>query len=98
MENAEEEVRHSELDYLGIVGLDLQDDTFAASPMLDHAMEASSATEPSTFLEEIIMITTSGGKELPSLPTIADQAASSGSNVEHLGSDDPQAAMVAGAR
>ena len=30
--------------------------------------------------------------------TIADKAAPSGSNVEHLGSDDPQAAMVAGAR
>ena len=93
VENAEEEVRHSELDNLGIVGLDLQDATFAASPMLDHAMEASSATEPSTLLEEIIMITAS-----PSLPTIADQAAPSGSNVDHLGSDDPQAAVVAGAR
>ena len=92
VENAEEEVRHSELDYLGIVGLDLQDDTFAASPMLDHAMEASSATEPSTILEEIIMITASGGEESPSLPTIVDQAAPSDSNV------DPQAAMVAGAR
>ena len=98
VENAEEEVRHSELDHLGIVGLDLQDDTFAASPMLDHAMEVSSATEPSTLLEEIIMITASGGEESPSLPNIADQAAPSGSNVEHLGSDDPQAAMVAGAR
>ena len=98
VENAEEEVRHSELDYLGIVGLDLPDDNLVASPMLDHAMEASSATEPSTLLEEIIMITASGGEELPSLPTIADQAAPSGSNVEHLGSDDPQAAVVAGAR
>ena len=67
-------------------------------PLLDHAMEASSATEPSTLLEEIIMITASGGEELPSLPAIADQAAPSGSNVEHLGSDDPQAAMAAGAR
>ena len=38
-------MRHSELDHLGIVGLDLQDDTFAASPMLGHAMEASSATD-----------------------------------------------------
>ena len=98
VENAEEEVRHSELDYLGIVGLDLQDDTFAASPMLDHAMEVSSATEPSTLLEEIIMITASEGQESPSLPTIVDQAAPSGSNVEHLGSDGPLAAMVAGAR
>ena len=98
MEDAEEEVRHSELDYLGIVGLDPQDDTFAASLMLDHAIQASSATEPSTFLEEIIMITASEGKESPSLSTIADQAAPSGSNVEHLGSDDPQAALVAGAR
>merc|ERR1719192_1577495 len=42
VENVEEEVRHSELDHLGIVGLDLQDDTFAASPMLDHAVEISS--------------------------------------------------------
>ena len=92
VENAEEEVRHSELDYLGITGLDLQDDIFAASPMLDHAMEASSATEPSTLLEEIIMITVSGGEESPGLPTIVDQAAPSDSNV------DPQAAMVAGAR
>ena len=92
-------MRHSELDYLGIVGLDLQDDTFAASPMLDHAMEASSATDPSTLLEEIIiMVTASGSEESPSLPTIADQAAPSGSNVELLGSDDPQAAVVAGAR
>ena len=98
VEDAEEEVRHSELDYLGIVGLDPQDDTFAASLMLDHAMEASRATEPSTLLEEIIMTTASGGEESPSLPTIADQVAPSGSNVEHLGSDDPQAAMVAGAR
>ena len=93
-----EEVSHSELDYHGIVGLDLQEDTFAASPMLDNAMEASSVTEPATLLEEIIMITASGSEESPSLSTTADQAAQSGSNVEHLGSDDPQAAMVAGAR
>ena len=66
--------------------------------MLDNAMEASSATEPSTLLEEIIMITASGSEESPSLSTIADQAGPSGSNVEHLGSGDPQAAMVAGAR
>ena len=91
-------MRHSELDFLGIVGLNLQDNTFAASPMLDHTMETSNATEPSTLLEEIIMITASGGEESPSLPTIADQAAPSGSNVEHLGSDEPQAGMVAGAR
>ena len=87
-------MRHSELDHIGVVGIDLQDDIFAASSMLDHAMEASSATEPSTLLEEIIMITASEGQESPSLPTIVDQAAPSGSNVEHLGSDDPLAAMV----
>ena len=40
-----EEVSHSELDYHGIVGLDLQEDTFAASPMLDNAMEASSVVK-----------------------------------------------------
>ena len=47
-----------------------------------------------SFLEEIAMITASRGEQSTCLPTIIDQAAPSGSNLDHLGSDDDQAVVA----
>ena len=47
-----------------------------------------------SFLEEIAMITASLGQQSTCLPTIINQAAPSGSNLDHLGSDDDQAVVA----
>ena len=49
-----------------------------------------------SFLEEIAMITASRGEQSTCLPTIIDQAAPPGSNLDHdhLGSDDDQAVVA----
>ena len=47
-----------------------------------------------SFLEEIAMITASLGEQSTCLPTIIDKAAPSGSNINHVGSDDDQAVVA----
>ena len=47
-----------------------------------------------SFLEEIAMITASRSEQSTCPPTIIDQAAPSGSNLDHLGSDDDQAVVA----